>query len=50
MAPRRAGLDHAVFPLHAKKIGVKKRRRIAVFEGVQIMECAALDVWARMSE
>lgn len=46
MASYRAGLNHAVLPLHLSKLGVPRKQRFAVMEDVQTMECAALAVWA----
>jgi hypothetical protein len=45
MESRRCGLKHEVLPLHMRKIGVPKKRRLAVMDDVQVMEQAALAVW-----
>lgn len=47
MESRRAGLNHAVFPLHLDKCRISKKDRFAVMDDVQTMEHAALAVWAQ---
>lgn len=47
MESHRVGLDYGTWKLHLRKIGVRKRDRIAVFAGVQVMEHAALDAWGK---
>lgn len=46
MESRRAGLNHAVFPMHLAKCGVTKKQRFAVMDDVQTMEHSALATWA----
>lgn len=41
----RSGLNHGVLYMHADKFGVKRRDRVDVFNCVQVMEHAALEVW-----
>jgi hypothetical protein len=45
MESRRCGLNHLVLPLHMKKVGVPRKRRLEVMADVQTMERSALQVW-----
>jgi hypothetical protein len=44
MESRRAGLDYASLPAVYEGLQVKKKRRPEVFQGIKVMEGAALEV------
>lgn len=47
MQSMRDGLDYQALDLPFMAVGVKKKRRIAVFKSLQVMERAALEVWRK---
>ncbi|WP_307720715.1 DUF1799 domain-containing protein [Duganella sp. BJB476] len=45
MEPQRDGLDFTTFQLELATAGVKKKQVTEVFQGVKVMERAALNTW-----
>lgn len=45
MESRRDGLDYGSLPLTFDMLGIRKKDRPAVFDGLQAMERTALDTW-----
>ncbi|MET3132859.1 hypothetical protein AAKU55_003140 [Oxalobacteraceae bacterium GrIS 1.11] len=45
MESRRDGLEYGSLPLVYEAHGIGKKKRVAVFRGLQVMERSALNVW-----
>jgi hypothetical protein len=45
MMPQRDGLDFTTFQMELVAAGVKKKQTTEIFQGIKVMERAALNTW-----
>lgn len=47
MESRRAGLEYTALDVVCAGLAIGRKRRAAMFRGLQVMEAAALDIWRK---